>query len=901
LKKLCCYVLCVLLLLIGPQTINVQSVFGQSASQDARNAGKVSVWYSSEDGSNHLTPQQDGQFTDGISERGIRTLSVDDSQTFQSYLGVGSSLEESTIYNLMQLSDEKREKVLKFLMDPKSGLGWNVIRITFGTSDFTSREWYSYNDHPPGGSDVEMKHFSIQKDMDYHIIPIIQEALKFNPNAKIIASAWSPPGWMKESGKMDGGVDKTGKMKDEYLPALALYYRKAIESYAEHGIPIYAMSLINEPNIQVDYPMTQMTVAQQTELVKLMKKEFQSNINGGILNTQLWVNEFNIFDWEKNKVIYDDPEAYAAADGTSFHDYYGELTGMSEAHKAHPDKPIYLTERSVWGTKGADRIIQYFRNYSQTYVAWVTMLDNHGKPNVSSTGAGRTLLTLDAEKKDHVTLNFEAYLMAQFSKFIQQGAVRIESNHFDAAYDQLQAGMTSDSISPAISNVAFKNPDGSMVMVVTNTSATAKDFRIIWNGAEFNTTLPSKTVATYKWTPWAKGALKDIVASPVVSLGSGKYVDEVKVAISTKVKGAVIRYTLDGKNPSATSPVYKSPLTLKQTDTVLKAAVFVADKSSPFISPRYEFVQSKLLPGKFEAADYMDTNDGQTEKSSEGGLNVGYIDKGDWMDYPIEISKSGSYKFVYRIATSGGKGTIDAQINSKTIAQTAVKNSGGWQVWGNIVSEPVVLEKGKQTLRLYMNGSSFNLKSIQVVHEADQVGGLLQDPEDVKTVPITGNQIRNGEFTKDSTDWTLWQSKGNTDGANGEAKFDVVAGEMKIKVVNEGDWGGSDGWEIQIKQGNLQLVQGKTYVVKFQAKSTAARTIQVAVEGSNNSDGSQDYSGKRNIELRPATTEHTIEFKMLNTTDAAAQLNFLMGHVGTKLNASHEITVDNVSITLKEN
>ncbi len=158
---------------------------------EGRDMVNVEAWYSTEDGSLVLEQQDDLQWhPPGGTADDIRTFTIDDSVTYQPYFGIGSSLEESSVYNLMRMGTENREKVLKYLLNPKDGLGWNVMRITLGTSDFTGREWYSYNDNPPGGEDQAMEHFSIQKDIDYNIVPVIQEALRYNPELKIML----PPG-----------------------------------------------------------------------------------------------------------------------------------------------------------------------------------------------------------------------------------------------------------------------------------------------------------------------------------------------------------------------------------------------------------------------------------------------------------------------------------------------------------------------------------------------------------------------------------------------------------------------------------------------------------------------------------------------------------------------------------
>src|ERR1700733_14769926 len=133
------------------------------------------------------------------------------------------------------MSATARDKALRALVDPSTGAGFDAIRITFGTPDFTSHAFYSYDD---GASDPSLSRFSIQQDINYHIIDVLKQAQAINPNIKFFASAWSPPGWMKDNGSLIGG-----NLLTSAIPNLATYYRKAIQAYAAQGIPIYGMTL----------------------------------------------------------------------------------------------------------------------------------------------------------------------------------------------------------------------------------------------------------------------------------------------------------------------------------------------------------------------------------------------------------------------------------------------------------------------------------------------------------------------------------------------------------------------------------------------------------------------------------------------------------------------------------
>src|SRR5262249_40052814 len=139
-------------------------------------------------------------------------------------LGMGSSLDHSTCYNLSKLSEKDREVVLRNLLGLWPGINLNLMRICIGTSDFTGDPWYSYDNTPLGKMDPELSHFSIAKDRSY-ILPILKQAIKINPNLQVFASPWSPPGWMKTAGNMIGG-----KLLPKWYSAYAHYFVKFIKA-----------------------------------------------------------------------------------------------------------------------------------------------------------------------------------------------------------------------------------------------------------------------------------------------------------------------------------------------------------------------------------------------------------------------------------------------------------------------------------------------------------------------------------------------------------------------------------------------------------------------------------------------------------------------------------------------
>lgn len=436
----------------------------------------VEQWFSSEDGRRYAISKQDNlEF--GELSRGDQKIYVNPAITYQSITGFGTSLEESSVYNFCQMPEASRDEVLHQLFDPVEGVGWNMLRICFGSSDFTGKPYYSYDDVAPGETDVELEQFSIQKDIDYRIVEYIKRIKKINPEVLVFASPWSPPAWMKDSGTMCGG-----SLLPEHYPVAARYYRMAIQAYEELGIQIHAFTVQNEPLMDNGtYPSCRFTWQELSGLVKELKKEFSAH---GI-KTKLWPVDHNFnMAMSYGARMIEDPEVCAAVDGFSFHDYLDEPTEMTTLHHHHPDKPIYLTERSVWGTGGMDRIIQYLRNWAKCYVAWVTCLDNERKPNSGCHGANATFVVRDVEKEKGYYYIPEVYLLGQLSAFIQRGAKRVECNYGSRGF---------------VTAAAFLNPDGNLVLVAVNQDGWDKRIEIQCGDEQIAPRIPAHTVATFRW------------------------------------------------------------------------------------------------------------------------------------------------------------------------------------------------------------------------------------------------------------------------------------------------------------------------------------------------------------------------------------------------------------------
>jgi O-glycosyl hydrolase len=433
-----------------------------------------------------LTPK------DAASE--LPTVSVDSSKTRQAILGMGTSLDETSVFAMAKNHDDKQiQDILRALIDPKTGIGMNLFRLAFGTSDFSDGR--SVSSHPKGFytyQDDPNAPFSIENDRRLNIIRVAKlaaaTAKESGQPVKFFASAWTPPGWMKDSGSIIGG-----RLKPDMIGAYAAYLRKSVQAYEAEGIPIYALTTGNEHNFTPEaYPGCIFTPAQEKLLVEALGREFR---RAG-LKTKIWILDHNFNYWKQAVETLEglkeaSAESYALADGVAFHHYGGSAEDMTRLHEAFPDKSVQFTEGSKWGARGADGIVQIFRNWSCSFVSWVTMATQTPQEHIQGPydRPGKLgillLMKTDGEGPGWYKIP-EYYLYGQFMKFVRPGAVRVESDPGSET---------------TATNVAFKNPGGEVVIVAVNQNPTARGMRFVVDGGQFTASIPPASVATFVLKP----------------------------------------------------------------------------------------------------------------------------------------------------------------------------------------------------------------------------------------------------------------------------------------------------------------------------------------------------------------------------------------------------------------
>jgi glucosylceramidase len=281
---------------------------------------------------------------------------------------------------------------------------------------------------------------------------------------------------MKDSGQMCGG-----RLLPQYYAAYARYLARFVQAYEAEGIPIYAITIQNEPGVnETTYPSCEWNGEQQRDFIKQsLGPVFKEH---GV-KALVWCFDHNFNNVAFPQAILRDPDAAQYVDGAAFHFYEGKPEAMGAFAREFPDKSVYFTEGSTYKIPGAIKIMTFFANMARSYNAWVTVIDENGKPNNGPHNCSPTCIVLNSQTLG-LEYRFDYYMYGHFAKFVKRGAVRIGSAPGTARF----------------ANVAFRNPDGTVVLIVANGERDEQTFRILCRDKTVRTSLAPQTIATYRWS-----------------------------------------------------------------------------------------------------------------------------------------------------------------------------------------------------------------------------------------------------------------------------------------------------------------------------------------------------------------------------------------------------------------
>jgi glucosylceramidase len=423
-------------------------------------AGKTITVYTTADNSDlRLTKTNDLKFTN--SKQPLETeisIFVEPTKKFQTFMGIGGAITDASAEVFAKLSKAKQQELLNAYYNKGTGIGYSLLRTTIHSSDFSSGS-YTYIKE----GDADLKTFSIDHDRQYRI-PMLKEAIKTAGGKLLLyVSPWSPPAFMKSNASMLKG----GTLLPEYYQSWANYYARFIKAYEKEGMPIWGLTVQNEPMATQTWESCIYSAEAERDFLKnflgpTMKKE-------GLEDKKIvvWDHNRDLMNQRAN-VIYSDPEASKYAWGLGFHWYENWSGGepmfdnVRKVQEAYPSKNLLFTEGCVerfdakkyqfWanGERYGTSMINDFNNGTVGWTDWNILLDQNGGPNHvgnfcfapihANTNSGELIYTPSY------------FYIGHFSKFIRPDAKRIS---------------TAVSRSSLLST-SFLNANGEMVTVVMN-------------------------------------------------------------------------------------------------------------------------------------------------------------------------------------------------------------------------------------------------------------------------------------------------------------------------------------------------------------------------------------------------------------------------------------------------
>ncbi len=415
---------------------------------------------------------------------------VDPRKTFQPLIGIGGALTDAAAETFAKLPAARQDELLQAYYSTDRGIGYTLARTNIHSCDFSS-ESYTYVDE----GDKDLKSFSIAHDLRFRI-PLIKKAMAASGNRlKLFASPWSPPAFMKDNNDMLHG----GHLRPDYAQAWALYYAKFIQSYRKAGVPVWAITIQNEP----------MAVQRWESCVYQAQDErdFLKNHLGPVM-AQQGLRDVHIMVWDHNRdliiqraqAIFDDSAAAKYAWGIGFH-WYEDWSGGQQMYenvalvnRLYPDKHILFTEGTpaTFDSTGYGRwslgeaygrsMIHDFNSGTEGWTDWNILLDERGGPNHVGNFCFAPIHADTRTGKLIYTNSY--YYIGHFSKFIRPGARRI---------------LASPSRSMLLTT-AFVNEDGTVAVVVMNPTARGGQYFLAVGSSSVEISLRPHSIQTVVFT-----------------------------------------------------------------------------------------------------------------------------------------------------------------------------------------------------------------------------------------------------------------------------------------------------------------------------------------------------------------------------------------------------------------
>ena len=408
-------------------------------------------------------------------------LWVDTSRRFQRLEGFGGAFTEAAATTWLKLSPAQREAFMRACFDPHRGHGYTLCRVHMNSCDFALGNYA----HVEQAGDLALDSFSIARDHEA-LLPMIHAAQRAaGQPLKLLVSPWSPPAWMKDTGRMNDG----GKLKPGCRAAWAQCFVRFIRAYQAEGVPVWGVSVQNEPEARQRWESCLYTAEEERDFVRDHLGPALHAAGLGHVRVVVWDHNRDAMV-ERASVVYGDAEAAKYIWGTGFHWYLEDhFDHVQLVHDAWPDKQLLFTEGCQeggphWGCwelaeRYARSMINDLNRWTVGWIDWNLLLDEQGGPNHVGNFCSAPVLAVPSEDGLHPQSSYAA--LGHFARYARAGAHRV----LCAATRE------------ALECTAFVNPDGSVAVVVLNRSEHDLAFSLAIDGVPHAADLPAHAIATY--------------------------------------------------------------------------------------------------------------------------------------------------------------------------------------------------------------------------------------------------------------------------------------------------------------------------------------------------------------------------------------------------------------------
>ncbi|MBV5342421.1 hypothetical protein JZU68_02000 [bacterium] len=358
---------------------------------------------------------------DSITTSAKEKITIFPQISYQTIAGIGGCFNENGGEALLSLPKEKQQEIMRNLFDEITGCGFNFCRTAIGASDF-GLDAYSYSE---SASDYTQSKFSIDRDKKY-VLPYIKLALAVNLNMKLFASPWSPPAWMKVSGKMVGvRPDNTLKDSANIYKAYALYQARYIKAYAQEGVMVSRIHPQNETDMNSTYPSCVMNTKEMSNLVmNYLIPEFKRSK----VKTEIWAGTYRTYGKLEALDLFADAKFRNSVSGVGLQ--YTKPIHLNDFRASFPNVKMMHTEGKCYNGDNSMKqaqarwaeIADYLNGGVENYAYWNMILNETGKSAWNWKQNG--LINID-RSKGTVTYNPDYAVMYLVSKYIRPGAVRV--------------------------------------------------------------------------------------------------------------------------------------------------------------------------------------------------------------------------------------------------------------------------------------------------------------------------------------------------------------------------------------------------------------------------------------------------------------------------------------------